>query len=158
MILLRKKSSNIDAVYFCTTDGKAYRDDGTVTDFSNKDFFKEIIVNGNYEYISNPEIDEETRKLEQLKQIYSKENIEIFTKKQIKPYSRKNFYVNAGKWFSDKIEWLIDDKKIRESIKKFRKFDDKLSSTNEEIEEDDEQIPENEINGNAPPQYQKNTK
>ncbi|MCQ2594968.1 MAG: methyl-accepting chemotaxis protein [Treponemataceae bacterium] len=58
----QKKSSNIDAVYFCTTDGKAYRDDGTVTDFSNKDFFKEIIVNGNYEYISNPEIDEELQK------------------------------------------------------------------------------------------------
>ena len=57
-----KKSANIDAMYFCTLDGKAYRDDGTVTDFSNEEFFKAIAVDGNYEYVSNPKMDEVIKK------------------------------------------------------------------------------------------------
>ncbi|MCR5613174.1 methyl-accepting chemotaxis protein [Treponema sp.] len=57
-----KKSSNIDAMYFCTLDGKAYRDDGTVTDFQNEEFFKAIVVDGNYQYVSNPKMDEVIKK------------------------------------------------------------------------------------------------
>ncbi len=53
-----KKSSNIDAMYFCTPDGTAYRDDGTVTNFKNEQFFKAIIEDGNYEFVSNPKMDE----------------------------------------------------------------------------------------------------
>ncbi len=56
------KSANIDAMYFCTLDGTAYRDDGTVTNFKNEDFFKAIVVDGNYEYISNPKMDEVIKK------------------------------------------------------------------------------------------------
>ncbi len=40
------KSANIDAMYFCTLDGKAYRDDGTVTNFRNEEFFKAIVDKG----------------------------------------------------------------------------------------------------------------
>ena len=87
----------------------------------------------------------ETKNLELLKQIYSTGNIEQYTKKLIKPYSRKNFYVNAGKWFSDKIDWLIDDKKIRESIKRFRKEDDRSSSTNDEDEDEEDNKAEEEM-------------
>lgn len=57
-----KKSSNIDAMYFCTLDGTAYRDDGTVTNFSNEEFFKAIAIDGNYEYVSNPKMDEVIKK------------------------------------------------------------------------------------------------
>ncbi|WP_191017764.1 cache domain-containing protein [Treponema zioleckii] len=45
-------------MYFCTPDGTAYRDDGTVTNFKNEEFFKAIIEDGNYEYVSNPKVDE----------------------------------------------------------------------------------------------------
>lgn len=57
-----KKSSNIDAMYFCTLDGTAYRDDGTVTNFRNEEFFKAIAEDGNYEYVSNPKMDEVIKK------------------------------------------------------------------------------------------------
>ena len=57
-----KKSSNIDAMYFCTLDGTAYRDDGTVTNFRNEEFFKAIAVEGNFEYVSNPKMDEVIKK------------------------------------------------------------------------------------------------
>ncbi len=57
-----KKSSNIDAMYFCTLDGTAYRDDGTVTNFRNEEFFKAIADDGNYEYVSNPKMDEVIKK------------------------------------------------------------------------------------------------
>ncbi len=57
-----KKSSNIDAMYFCTLDGTAYRDDGTVTNFRNEEFYKAIAIEGNYEYVSNPKMDEVIKK------------------------------------------------------------------------------------------------
>ena len=57
-----KKSASIDAMYFCTLDGTAYRDDGTVTDFRNEEFFKAIAVDGNYQYVSNPKMDEVMKK------------------------------------------------------------------------------------------------
>ena len=57
-----KKSANIDAMYFCTLDGTAYRDDGTVTNFRNEEFFKAIVDDGNYEYVSNPKMDEVIKK------------------------------------------------------------------------------------------------
>ena len=56
------KSANIDAMYFCTLDGTAYRDDGTVTDFRNEEFFKAIAIDGNYEYVSNPKMDQVIKK------------------------------------------------------------------------------------------------
>ena len=52
------KSANIDAMYFCTLDGTAYRDDGTITNFRNEEFFKAIVDDGNYQYVSNPKMDE----------------------------------------------------------------------------------------------------
>ena len=57
-----KKSSNIDGMYFITLDGTGYRDDGAVTNFKNEDFYKAIAIDGNYEYISNPKMDEVLQK------------------------------------------------------------------------------------------------
>ena len=57
-----KKSSNIDGMYFVTLDGKGYRDDGAVSNFKDEEFFKAIAVDGNYEYISNPKMDEVLKK------------------------------------------------------------------------------------------------
>ncbi len=56
------KSSNIDAMYFCTLNGTAYRDDGTITNFRNEEFYKAIANDGNYEYVSNPKMDEVIKK------------------------------------------------------------------------------------------------
>ncbi|BDC93794.1 methyl-accepting chemotaxis protein [Treponema bryantii] len=57
-----KKSSNIDAMYFVTLDGTAYRDDGTIADFRNEEIYKAIAVDGNYQYVSNPKMDEVIKK------------------------------------------------------------------------------------------------
>ena len=57
-----KKSSNIDGMYFVTLDCMGYRDDGAVSNFKNEEFFKAIAVDGNYEYISNPKMDEVLKK------------------------------------------------------------------------------------------------
>ncbi|SEP72017.1 methyl-accepting chemotaxis sensory transducer with Cache sensor [Treponema bryantii] len=57
-----RKSSNIDAMYFVTLDGTAYRDDGTIADFRNEEFYKAIAIDGSYQYVSNPKMDEVIKK------------------------------------------------------------------------------------------------
>jgi hypothetical protein len=50
------------------------------------------------------------------KDIFSEKNIENFTLYLLKPYTKKNFYVNAGKFFDENIDFLTNDKKIRNYI------------------------------------------
>lgn len=53
---------------------------------------------------------------EKYKEIFSDKNIKNFTDGFIKSFVRKNYYVNAGAFFDDKFELLINDKLIRETI------------------------------------------
>ena len=66
-------------------------------------------------YTNENVIDEEEMKY--YKDIFSEKNIENFTLYLLKPYTKKNFYVNAGKFFDENIEFLTNDKKIRNYIR-----------------------------------------
>ena len=55
----------------------------------------------------------------QLKILFSNKNIENFIDILLRPYSRQNFYVNAGKFIDDNIDFLTNDKTIRKRLKQF---------------------------------------
>ena len=97
-----KKNANIDAMYFCTLDGTAYRDDGTVTNFRNEEFFKAIITDGNYTYVSNPKMDEVIKK-------------PIFYVAQVVVVNGKKLGVFAGVYPLSTIQKIISDIQLGES-------------------------------------------
>lgn len=96
------KSANIDAMYFCTFDGTAYRDDGTVTNFRNEEFFKAIVDDGNYEYVSNPKMDEVIEK-------------PIFYVAQLVVANGKKLGVFAGVYPLSTIQKMVSDIQLGET-------------------------------------------
>ena len=54
-----------------------------------------------------------------LRILFSNRNIENFVDILLRPYSRQNFYVNAGKFIDDNIDFLTNDKTIRKRLKQF---------------------------------------
>ena len=96
------KSANIDAMYFCTLDGTAYRDDGTVTNFRNEEFFKAIVDDGNYEYVSNPKMDEVIGK-------------PIFYVAQLVVANGKKLGVFAGVYPLSSIQKMVSDIQLGET-------------------------------------------
>jgi len=74
---------------------------------NDAEFYKNDINDNN---INNEE-------MKYYKDIFSEKNIENFTLYLLKPYTKKNFYVNAGKFFDENIEFLTNDKKIRNYIR-----------------------------------------
>ena len=67
-----------------------------------------------------------------LKILFSNKNIENFVDILLRPYSRQNFYVNAGKFIDDNIDFLTNDKTIRKRLKQFAL---KQIDTNKKIKE-----------------------
>ena len=53
------------------------------------------------------------------KVLYSNQLVESFVEVLLRPYSRQNYYVNAGKFIDDNIDFLTDDKKIRLRLREF---------------------------------------
>ena len=51
--------------------------------------------------------------------LYSNQLVESFVDVLLKPYSRQNYYVNAGKFIDDNIDFLTDDRKIRTRLREF---------------------------------------
>lgn len=51
--------------------------------------------------------------------LYSNQLVESFVEVLLRPYSRQNYYVNAGKFIDDNIDFLINDKKIRLRLREF---------------------------------------
>ncbi len=96
------KSANIDAMYFCTLDGTAYRDDGTITNFRNEEFFKAIVDDGNYEYVSNPKMDEVIGK-------------PIFYVAQLVVVNNKKLGVFAGVYPLSTIQKMVSDIQLGET-------------------------------------------
>ena len=47
--------------------------------------------------------------------------MESFVDVLLRPYSRQNYYVNAGKFIDDNIDFLTDDKSIRLRLYEFSK-------------------------------------
>ncbi len=96
------KSANIDAMYFCTLDGTAYRDDGTVANFRNEEFFKAIVDDGNYKYVSNPKMDEVIKK-------------PIFYVAQVVVVNGKKLGVFAGVYPLSTIQKMVSDIELGET-------------------------------------------
>jgi hypothetical protein len=53
--------------------------------------------------------------------------VESFIDVLLRPYSRQNYYVNAGKFIDDNIDFLTDDKKIRERLAEFSSKQNEIS-------------------------------
>ena len=51
--------------------------------------------------------------------LYSNHLVESFVEVLLRPYSRQNYYVNAGKFIDDNIDFLTNDKKIRIRLREF---------------------------------------
>jgi len=66
--------------------------------------------------------------------LYSNPLVESFVEVLLRPYSRQNYYVNAGKFIDDNIDFLTNDKKIRLRLREFslkqKEISDLLKRTN----------------------------
>ena len=67
-------------------------------------------------FLKDPEIKNEVKLYRVL---YSNQLVESFVDVLLRPYSRQNYYVNAGKFIDDNIDFLTDDKKIRLRLREF---------------------------------------
>ena len=70
------------------------------------------------EFLSKPEIKKE---IKDYRKLYSNQLVESFVDVLLRPYSRQNYYVNAGKFIDDNIDFLTDDKSIRLRMYEFSK-------------------------------------
>ena len=68
------------------------------------------------EFLQNPEIKEE---IKNYRKYFSNHLVESFVDVLLRPYSRQNYYVNAGKFIDDNIDFLTDDKNIRQRLREF---------------------------------------
>ena len=82
-------------------------------------------------FLKNPEIKNE---IKSYRLLYSNQLVESFVDVLLRPYSRQNYYVNAGKFIDDNIDFLTDDKKIRLRLREFslkqKEISDLLKKTN----------------------------
>jgi hypothetical protein len=63
--------------------------------------------------------DENNENERKIRDKFSEDNIKLYTDYVISKHVKKNFYVNAGEFLEDKIDFLINDKLIRKTIYKF---------------------------------------
>ena len=68
------------------------------------------------EFLKKPEIKQE---IKNYRLLYSNQLVESFVDVLLRPYSRQNYYVNAGKFIDDNIDFLTDDKNIRLRLREF---------------------------------------
>ena len=76
------------------------------------------------EFLSKPEIKKE---IKDYRKLYSNQLVESFVDVLLRPYSRQNYYVNAGKFIDDNIDFLTDDKSIRSRLYEFSKKQEDIS-------------------------------
>ena len=80
--------------------------------------------------------EEETKNdIKKYRLLYSNQLVESFVDVLLRPYSRQNYYVNAGKFIDDNIDFLTDDKKIRIRLGEFssnqKAISEKLKNENQ---------------------------
>ena len=76
------------------------------------------------EFLSKPEVKKE---IKDYRKLYSNQLVESFVDVLLRPYSRQNYYVNAGKFIDDNIDFLTDDKSIRLRLYEFSKKQEDIS-------------------------------
>ena len=76
------------------------------------------------EFLSKKKIKKE---IKDYRKLYSNQLVENFVDVLLRPYSRQNYYVNAGKFIDDNIDFLTDDKSIRLRLYEFSKKQEDIS-------------------------------
>ena len=76
------------------------------------------------DFLQNPEIKEE---IKNYRKYFSNHLVENFVDVLLRPYSRQNYYVNAGKFIDDNIDFLTDDRNIRMRLKEFSEKQNEIS-------------------------------
>ena len=76
------------------------------------------------EFLQNPEIKEE---IKNYRKYFSNHLVENFVDVLLRSYSRQNYYVNAGKFIDDNIDFLTDDRNIRMRLKEFSEKQNEIS-------------------------------
>jgi len=76
------------------------------------------------EFLKRPDIKNE---IKDYRLYYSNQLVESFVDILLRPYSRQNYYVNAGKFIDDNIDFLTDDKNIRQRLREFSKNQSDIS-------------------------------
>ena len=88
---------------------------------------------------TNSVYNEKNREMDKFRNRFASEQILNFTKELLKPYSKKNYYVNAGKFLEDNIPFLTNDKHIRKQIslwyEKRKEQDDAVNKMEESLKE-----------------------
>lgn len=74
--------------------------------------------------LKNPKTIDEIKRYRLL---YSNQLVESFVDVLLRPYSRQNYYVNAGKFIDDNIDFLTDDKKIRSRLREYSENQKRIS-------------------------------
>ena len=74
--------------------------------------------------LQRPEIREQ---IKTFRILFSNQLVESFIDVLLRPYSRQNYYVNAGKFIDDNIDFLTDDKKIRERLAEYSSKQNEIS-------------------------------
>ncbi len=71
---------------------------------------------------SDPDYDEDNdyEKNQLIRDSFNEEVINNFTEYLLRSYVKKNYYVNAGRFFDENIDLLLDDYMIRKSIIKYK--------------------------------------
>ena len=103
---------------------------------------------------TNVNTDKKVQELEKFQQCFSPKQIEFFTKRLLRPYSKKNFYVNAGKFLQDSIFLLVDDNLIRNMIiewyEKGKSQEEIVSKMKKELGDDESEDNNEDIEGEVP--------
>ena len=79
--------------------------------------------------------------------LYSNQLVESFVDVLLRPYSRQNYYINAGKFIDDNIDFLTDDKKIRLRLREFSLKQREISETLKKVNSPNTYENETSLNG-----------
>ena len=79
--------------------------------------------------------------------LYSNQLVESFVDVLLRPYSRQNYYINAGKFIDDNIDFLTDDKKIRLRLREFSLKQREISETLKKVNSPNNYENETSLNG-----------
>ena len=80
-----------------------------------------------------PILEKQKDEIKTYRLLYSNQLVESFVDVLLRPYSRQNYYINAGKFIDDNIDFLTDDKQIRARLREFSLNQKEISKLLKEI-------------------------
>ena len=85
------------------------------------------------EFIKKPEV---IKEIKLFKLLYSNQFVEEFVDVLLRPYSRQNYYANAGKFIDDNIDFLTEDKEIRLRLRQYSLGQKEINELYKKIQKD----------------------